>query len=194
MRKTLAFILGAWLAVASHIAVAATKIEQVTSPGGIRAWLVRESKIPMLALEVSFRDAGATRDPSGKEGLAHVASALFDEGAGPYDAQGFQSRLEELAIRLSFDAGRDTLSVSLRTLTRNREEAFRLLGLALSEPRYDADAVARVRGQIQAELVRRAEEPRSIAQQTWSMAAFPGHPYARPVQGTPQSVASIERG
>jgi zinc protease len=183
-------VLGLWLAGAAH---AATTIEPVTSPGGIQAWLVREPRIPILALEASFREAGAARDPIGKEGLAHLVSGMLDEGAGPYDAQGFQSRIEDLAIRLSFNASRDSLTVTLNTLSENREEAFRLLGLALAEPRFEAGAMQRVRGQIQADLVRRAEDPRTIAQLAWSVAAFPGHPYARPTQGTPQSIGAIER-
>lgn len=174
-------------------AQAATNIEKVKSPGGIEAWLVREAKIPMLALEASFRDAGAARDPDGKEGLASLAASLLDEGAGPYDSQAFAGRLEDLAIRMGFDASRDALSASLRTLSRDKGEAFRLLGLALGEPRFDAVAVARVRGQLQTELIRRQEDPRRIASEAWSAAAFPGHPYARPVQGTPASLAAIGR-
>jgi zinc protease len=194
MRRVALLLIGAWLACAAGTgAVAATTIEQITSPGGVVGWLVREPKIPIIALEASFRDAGAARDPVGKEGLAHLVSGLLDEGAGPYDSQAFQGRIEDLAIRLSFNASRDGMTASLMTLAQNKGEAFRLLGLALAEPRFETDAIARVRGQVQADLVRRAEDPRTIAQQTWSAAAFPGHPYARPTQGTPQSIGTIER-
>ena len=55
---------------------------------------------------------------------------------------------QDLAIELSFTSGRDRFRGSLRTLADNREQAFDLLRLALSAPRFDADAVARVRAQI----------------------------------------------
>lgn len=190
MLKILSLLLGALLATAAG---AATNIERVKSPGGIEAWLVREPKIPILALEASFREAGAARDADGKEGLANLVAGLLDEGAGPYESQAFAARLEDLAIRLSFDASRDAFSVSLRTLSENKTEAARLLGLALTQPRFDEVAVQRVRGQILSELNRRQEEPRRIAGEAWAAAAFPNHPYARSSEGTPASVAALTR-
>ena len=62
----------------------AFKIEKVTSPGGIEAWLVREHTIPIIAINFAFR-AGAVLDPEGKEGLADMVSSLLDEGAGKLD-------------------------------------------------------------------------------------------------------------
>lgn len=160
MLKILSLLLGVLLATGAG---AATNIERVKSPGGIEAWLVREPKIPIVALEASFRESGAARDADGKEGLANLVAGLLDEGAGPYESQAFAAKLEDLAIRLSFDANRDAFSVSLRTLGENKTEAARLLGLALTQPRFDEVAVQRVRGQILSELSRRQEEPRRIA-------------------------------
>jgi zinc protease len=115
----------------------------------------------------------------------------LDEGAGDLDSQAFRTELEDLAIRLSFDVGRDQVTGQLKTLTRHRERAFELLRLALTEPRFDAEPVERIRHQIQASLRRRAEDPDYLAGLTWFATAFPDHPYGRPVQGTIESVATI---
>ena len=82
-----------------------------------------------------------------------MASTL-DEGAGDLDSQAFQQELEDLSVSLTFRAGRDSFRGVLRTLTRNRDRAFELLKLALTRPRFDADAVERMRGQILAGLRR----------------------------------------
>ena len=190
MLRLVVLLFGVLLATAAG---AATNIERVKSPSGIEIWLVREPKIPMIAMEASFRDAGAARDPDGKEGLAYLTSSMFDEGAGSFESQQFQGRLEDRAIRLSFDASRDALTVSLRTLAREKQEAFSLLGIALAEPHFAPDALERVRGQIQSDLTRRAEDPRYIASQIFAAAAFPGHPYGRPTQGKPETLATITR-
>ena len=171
-------------------ASAATKITEVTSPGGIKAWLVQEPTIPMLALEISFR-GGSALDPGGKEGLANLLSGVLDEGAGELDSLAFQERLEDLAISLSFDAGRDAFDGSLRTLTKNRDEAFRLLGLALTQPRFDEEPVGRIRGQIIAGIVRQREDPNHLAGRAFFEAAFAGHPYANPTKGTVESVSTV---
>ncbi|MGI9510805.1 MAG: M16 family metallopeptidase [Geminicoccaceae bacterium] len=171
-------------------AAAGTRVEHVVSDGGIEAYLISEPSIPFMSLAMRF-EGGAIGDPDGKEGLANLVSGLLDEGAGELDSQAFQTELEDLAIRLSFGAGRDGFSGDLKTLTENRERAFELLRLALTEPRFDEEPVARIKGQIQASLRRRLDDPDSIAARTWYGKAFEGHVYARPVNGTIESVEAI---
>lgn len=169
---------------------AAVAVEEVVSPGGIRAYLLSEPMLPFLSLSLHVR-GGAALDPAGKAGLAHMVSGLLDEGAGDLDSQAFRTELEDRAIRLSFDAGRDELTGSLKTLTEHRGRAFEMLRMALTEPRFDDEPVARIRGQIQADLRRRSEDPDYLAGVTWFQTAFPNHAYGRPIRGTQESIAAI---
>lgn len=172
--------------------VRAGAAERVVSSQGIEAWLVNEPSIPFLAVRFAFR-SGARSDPPGKEGLAQLASGLLDEGAGDLDSLAFQTRLEETAIRLSFSAGRDTFGGRLQTLTENRDEAARLLSLALSQPRFDDDAVERVRRQNITSLTRNARNPNQIARKLFAATVFPDHPYGRPADGTVDGISEITR-
>src|ERR1041385_653370 len=95
---------------------AAMKIDRVVSPGGIEAWLVQDHTIPALALGFTFR-GGAALDPAGKEGVAALLGSMMTEGAGDLDSAKFQGMLEDNSISLGFDAGLDTFSGSLRSLT-----------------------------------------------------------------------------
>jgi zinc protease len=168
----------------------ASKVERVVSPGGIEAYLINEPSIPFLSLALHFK-GGAALDPPGKEGRAYMVSGLLDEGAGELDSQAFRTELEDRAIRLSFDAERDSFSGQLKTLSEQRERAFELLRLALVAPRFDPEPVERIRNQVQAELRRRAEDPDYLVSLRWFDTAFPDHPYGRPVQGRVESVATI---
>jgi len=179
------------VASVSQPAAAATKVERVVSPGGIEAYLISEPSIPFLSMSIYFA-GGAALDPVGKEGLAYMVSGLLDEGAGELDSQAFRTELEDLAIRLSFDAQRDSFTGELKTLTEHRERAFELLRLALAQPRFDPEPVERIRNQIQASLRRSAEDPDYVASLTWFETAFPGQPYGRPVLGTVESVAGLQ--
>jgi len=167
----------------------ATHIERVVSPGGIEAWVVHEPA-PLIALEFAFV-GGSEQDPADKPGVAYLAADLWDDGAGDFDAKAFHSKLEDKSIGLSFSAGRDHVRGSLRTLTVNRDEAFDYLRLALTTPRFDTDAVERARAQLISRLERQSTSPNDIASRTWWQAAFPDHPYGRPVTGTPESIARI---
>ncbi|MDA0260626.1 MAG: pitrilysin family protein [Proteobacteria bacterium] len=169
---------------------AAAKISEIKTPGGFAVWMVREPSIPIIALEIAFR-GGAGLDPAGKEGLANMVSATLDEGAGDLDSLAFQTRLDELAIGLSFSASKDTFRATLRTLTRNRVEAFRLLAKTLTQPRFDNEPVERIRRQLLANLKQRSEDPDDIAARAWFAKAFPNHPYGRSTRGYPETVSAI---
>jgi zinc protease len=189
-RIVAAIIIAMSLALSAAPGASAAKIERVITPGGIEAWLVQDHTLPMLSLQFGFQ-GGAAQDPADKPGVAHLAAALLDEGAGDLDARAFQERLERNAITLSFNAVRDTLKGSLKTLNENRDEAFELLRLALTAPRFDADAVERVRAGVLAGLRRRSTSASDIASERWYARAFPAHPYGRPVEGTLDSVPRI---
>jgi zinc protease len=183
-------LLFAVFAVAAPRPAVAVTVERVESPGGIVAWLVRDSMVPLVSIEFSFR-GGAALDPAGKTGLANLTSSLLDEGAGDMDSQAFQGKLSDLAVSISFSAGMDTIRGSLKTLNRTRDEAIDLLALAMTEPRFDEDAVERIRQQILTVLVRQSTDPNKIAGRVWWKAAFPDHPYGLSSQGTAETVAAI---
>jgi zinc protease len=170
----------------------AIDIERVVSPGGIEAWLVTEPAIPLLSMSFAFR-GGASQDPEDLPGIAEMVSGLLDEGAGELDSQAFQERLRDNNVELSFSASRDGFYGSMRTLTENRDTALDLLRLALSDPRFDQDALERIRAQAQSRLLRELQDPNAIAGRRWSEAVFGDHPYSRPVQGTVESVGAIGR-
>jgi zinc protease len=169
---------------------AASKIQAITSPGGIKAWLVSEPSVPVIALDYAFT-GGANADPADKPGVANMVGALLDEGAGKLDARAFQELLEERAVQLGFSANRDQFRGSLHTLSTNLDEAVDMLRLALTEPRFDAEPVARIRDQLQAQLVRGSTNPNEIANRAWWAKAFPEHPYGRPSNGTRESLEAI---
>ncbi|MBF0266956.1 MAG: insulinase family protein [Alphaproteobacteria bacterium] len=190
MRRLLLALL--MLAASAAQALAAPPI-RVISPGGIEAWLIEDHANPILSLEMAWRDSGAAYDARGKEGLARLMAATLDEGAGPYDSQAFQRRLEDLSIKLSFNAGMDMMQGSLITLSRHRAQAFEMLRLSLVQPRFDQDAILRIKGQILAGLARSSEDPQTMVSRGWYAAAFPAHPYGRVSDGTPDSIAALTR-
>ena len=187
--------LGAFAAMLIAVSMApqpagATTVQRVVSPGGIEAWLVHEPSLPLVALNFAFV-GGATADPADKPGVGHMVSSLLDDGAGELDAKAFQRRVEDNAVQLRFSVTQDYFSGSIRLLKDRQDPSFDLLRLALNQPRFDADAIGRVREQIMAGLRRETTDPGSIASKEWWRTAFPGHPYGRPTGGTLTSVPTI---
>lgn len=187
-----AFAVAALALFAASAASAAVEVREVVSRSGVAAWLVEDHSNPVLSVSFGFR-AGGSRDPAGKEGLAELTSVLLDEGAGNMTALAFQKKLEKLSIRLEFEVGRDQFRGTLRTLSRNRDTAFETIGLALTEPRFDADAVERMRASLLSSYLRKTRQPRYLARRAFWSSAYPGHPYGRPVSGTEKSLGAIDR-
>lgn len=168
------------------------QITEMTSPGGIDAWLVEEHEIPFIALELRFK-GGASLDAPGKRGAINLMTALLEEGAGDMDARAFARASESLAASFSFRASDDVVSVSAKFLTENRDEAIALLKQALVAPRFDADAIERVRAQVLSNLRSDEKDPNTIARQAFNAQVFGDHPYGTSLDGTVDSVAALSR-
>lgn len=181
---------GATLPLAPHLAKAAARIQRVVSPGGIEAWFVQDATVPLVAMEYAFA-GGAAQDPADKSGVSHMVAETLDEGAGDLDSSAYHDRLERRAIQLSFSTARDYFRGSLRMLKDNRDEAFSLLRLALIEPRFDSDAVERIRSQIISILRRETTTPTSLANRSFWQLAYPDHPYGRATNGSLDTVPTI---
>ncbi|HKT18812.1 MAG TPA: insulinase family protein, partial [Stellaceae bacterium] len=168
----------------------AVTIEKVESPGGIIAWLVEDHSVPVVSTSIAFR-GGAALDPDDKAGLAEFTADLLDEGAGELDSTAYQSKLEDLAASLDFNVDQDNISARLRTLSANLAPTYDLLHLALTEPRFDAAPVARLRAELLDAIKRDLHQPEALAYRLWMKSSFAGSPYARSTRGTAQSIAAI---
>lgn len=186
------FVFAALLSVAAATAQAEVDIQEVTSPGGINAWLVEDHEIPFLALEIRI-EGGASLDVAGKRGAANLMTGLLEEGSGEMDARAFQTAREGLAASFGFDIYDDSFSVSARVLSENRDEALALLRAALIDPTFDDDAVERVRAQVLSIIASDEKNPNRIAGAAFDAAAFGDHPYGSSLNGTAESIAALTR-
>lgn len=178
--------------IVSGPARAAVEIQEVTSPGGFEAWLVEEHSIPFAALEIRFQ-GGASLDAPGRRGAINLMTGLIEEGAGDMDARAFITARDDLSASFTFDVYDDALTVSARFLTENRDEAIALLREALVNPRFDEEAIERVRAQVLSGIRSDANDPNSIAGRAFDAMAFGDHPYGSSRDGTEDSVGSLTR-
>ncbi len=170
----------------------AVEIQTVKSPGGITALLVEDYTVPLIAVSMAFT-GGATQEAAEKEGLANILSSLLDEGAGDIKSQDFQLKMDELGVVLGFDAGYDSFTGRLKTLRSTRTEAFDMLRLALTQPRFDSEPIERMRAAQLSILQNSLKKPNVIAGKAWRKSVFGDHPYARSVGGTIKAVKGINR-
>ncbi|MDD3029211.1 MAG: pitrilysin family protein [Alphaproteobacteria bacterium] len=171
----------------------ALTVQEVVGPKtGVKAWLVEEHSVPVIALRLAFQ-GGGEQDPVEKQGLASLTADALTQGAGSYDANAFQKELVDRSISLDFAAGRDAINGGLKCLREDKEKAFFLLREALTEPRFDREALERLEAQHRAAIRQLFADPSWQARYAFVSHAFKGHPYSQRLLGTLETLASITR-
>ncbi len=166
-------------------------IHEITSPGGIIAWLVEDHSVPVIAVDFAFAGAGAVNDRDDNQGTAQLLSNTLDEGAGELDSQTFQKTLADNSISLGYSSGRDDFHGALKMLTRHSALGFDLLRMSLNEPRFDAEPLQRMKDANISRIRSAMSSPDWVAARLMNDTAYAGHPYARNSGGTISSLAAI---
>lgn len=169
-------------------------IQQITSPGGITAWLVEDHSVPVIAVELAFKNAGTAQDPIDKQGLVRMVSNTLDEGAGDLESQAFQQELTNHSITLRYGANRDALTGSLKTLSKYQDKAFDLLALSLLEPRFDPAPFDRMRAENLARIRKSLSDPEWLTARLFNDVYFGDHPYAKNSGGTLSTLPILTPG
>jgi zinc protease len=157
---------------------------------GAPVWFEEDHTVPMVAITIAL-PAGSVYDPANKPGLAAFAAYMFNEGAGKLRSEAYQAEIADRAIQLGMAPDRDYLILTVSALTAQTRDALRLVGLALKSPRFDADAVERVRAQMLQALQQDATDPATVALNRFYKVHFGTHPYAHPVGGDAAGLNAI---
>ena len=186
-----------WLAVAlllaGTLAHAGPSVESWQTARGAKVMYVHAPDLPMVDVRVVF-DAGSARDGE-LAGLASFANSMLSEGAGDWDANAMALRLEERGIELGSGSLRDMAWISVRSLVEPDVLAVALESAraVLAQPRFETEAIERVRQQMQISLRRSLQSPAGVAQRRFFKTLYADHPYAHPPDGDENSLAAISR-
>lgn len=165
-------------------------IQVVTSPGGVTAWLVSESFVPMVAVEMAWK-GGSSVEPKGKDGAGWVLGYMMNEGAGDMDTSAYGARMEDLNMQFACGVWVDWTTCGMTTLKDTANDSFEMLRQALAEPRFDTEPFERGKRELTVGLAEAEVNPKTVASRTMNGALIPGHPYAR--YSTAESVATVTK-
>jgi zinc protease len=162
-------------------------------PNGLAVYVVERHDLPKVAVSFATK-AGTVTDPTGKEGVAHLAVTTIDMGTTTRKALEIEDALGDLGTELGGFATRESASLNFEVLERNLAPALNIVADVIRNPTYPAEEVDREKKRHLDTLGQQNNNPNAIASRVRAMLAFGvDHPYGRPVQGLPSSVAKIER-
>ncbi|MBM7080331.1 M16 family metallopeptidase [Micromonospora humida] len=146
-----------------------------------------------LAVALLLLDAGAGREPVGKEGLGAVLAKALEEGTAQRDATGFALAVEGLGTELATGLDWDSFQVSVQVPVDRLGAAVELLAEAVRTPRLDPDDVRRVRDDEATALRMDWANPGPRADAVLRADLFGAdNRWGRPLYGDPGSVAGLD--
>ena len=80
-RSLLAVLVAGLLSVLPLAAAGAVDIREISTPLGIKAWLVEDRSVPVVTMSFSF-NGGTASEPEGQRGVTSMMAVLLTDGAG----------------------------------------------------------------------------------------------------------------
>jgi zinc protease len=184
----------AMLLMAPSLVLAGPKIQHWTLDNGARVYFVEAHELPLVQLRAVF-DAGSSRDPKAKDGLAALTNGMLNEGAQGLTADAIASSFESVGAEFAAHADRETASVDLKSLSDKRlfDSALEVYTKLLTTPSFPAENLERERNRLLVGLARDEQSPAAIIDKRFMAELYGTHPYAHHAVGTPATVRTITR-
>jgi zinc protease len=167
-------------------------ITRTTLANGITVLARRNFNSPSVVIS-GYLQVGGLFEPNEKDGLASFCASALMRGTGQHSFQTLYDALESVGASLGFNGGTHTTGFGGKALAEDLRLLLGLLSESLRQPTFPAQQVERLRAQILTSLAIQAQDTHEMAQLSFDQLVYAGHPYSRPEEGTPQSVAGISR-
>ena len=159
--------------------------------GGLDVITAPVRKLPLVSV-VALVDAGAMRDPAGREGLAVLTAKMLLEGTRERDGAVLADAFERLGATVDVSAGWDAAALHLTVLRGNADAAMRLLSEVVRDPGFRERDLARLKAERVAQRMQMRTEPRELADESFERFLYDSTSrYARPDAGSARTVNAL---
>ncbi|MCS6999649.1 MAG: pitrilysin family protein [Bacteroidota bacterium] len=124
-------------------------------------------------------------------GMAHVVAALLSRGTRRRSEAEFVAAIDRLGASYNATATRRSISACIVGLPEHLPQLVELLAESILEPAFDEAELEKVRTFTLASFPVLLADASYRARRIFQKLRYPGHPYGRPPQGTPATVARI---
>ena len=157
---------------------------------GLAVIVLEDHRLPTVSLALTVR-RGAGAVAPGQAGLAELTAEVMNRGAAGRDALALAEAVDALGASLSVSAGWDSMSVSVRGLSRDLPTLLTLLGDVALSPRFEAEEVEKARSEQLAGLEAEDDNPAQLVGREAMAILYPGHRYGISVSGRPETLTPL---
>ncbi len=153
------------------------RIEKNTLKNGLEVWLVRQTELPMVSMNLIVK-TGSTADPKNMSGLASVTANLLDSGTKKRSAVDIANERQSIGATLNTGSGWDSANISMQTLTRNLDKALDIFTDVALNPTFPEDEFVKYQRRTLTGLLQRKDNPNAIAGVAYDKILYGAdHPY-----------------
>ena len=163
-----------------------------TLANGLRVIVIERAGTPLVAAQLLIKN-GAEVDPPELAGLSNMTADLLTKGTEKRSATQIAEAIEALGGALDSSARWDASRVGVNVMSSKIGPALEILADVVRRPTFKDDEIERLRQQTLDDLTVELGEPGSIARYVAARVVFGDAPYGQPLNGTPQSIARIDR-
>ena len=167
-------------------------VEKTVLPNRLVLIVCKEQSLPFVTFQLLI-DSGSRRDPSGEEGLAHLAAKGLLLGTSKHTVTTINEDLDFMGASLNSSSGRDYATLSLRVLKKDVDKGFDLFMEALTQPTFPEEEIRREAEKILAAIQSSEDQPEEVAEREFQENLFLTSPYGHPVEGTRESLPRLTR-
>ncbi len=167
------------------------EIREFALSNGLKVYAVEDRELPLVRFVLSV-DGGHLLDPAGKDGAANLLAEILDKGTATKTVAELEEAFMLLGASVGVSAGDESFAIGGQTLARNFAPTMDLVREMLLEPRWDEAELALARARVTSALQASRADPFAISGRAYARVFWgEGHPFARDVRGTEETVAAM---
>ncbi len=158
---------------------------------GLPVWIVEMHKVPVAQVNLLVF-SGSTDDPPGKYGVASLAAAMLEEGAGSRSALEIADAVDYLGADLGATSAIDSSALRLHVPVARLADALPIMADVALRPSFPKDELERQRQQRLTSLLQGRDDPPTIASVAFSRILYgKAHRYGTPMMGTAETLEAF---
>ena len=161
-------------------------------PNGLQVVVAERKGVPLAAVRLVLR-GGASLDPAGRTGLAHLAALAARRGTERWSGPEIDLLVESLGAELGAGVDEDATHFGLSAPSEVLPRCLDVLSDVAAAPTFPAKEVERLRRREVAALAHDLDEPAVVADRAMLEAAYPGHPYGHAPEGRVRDLTRARR-
>jgi zinc protease len=160
-------------------------------PNGLKVIGVKNDEVPSVTLMVSV-EAGHRQEAPEKAGVANICAHLLEESTTKHTAEEIDAQLDRLGSTISFNSGRDEISMSVTSLTKNLAQTMKIAEEMFTSPKFDQQEFETYKKQVLESIANNVNQPTAIAENVYAKLLYGSNSIlAIPSSGNEQTVKSI---